>query len=164
MDIKAKNFKLRKVREDDCRLLWKWASDSGVRGGSFSSDPIGWEEHVHWFARKLNDPNCYILLGVNEQGTPVGEVRFDRRNETEAEIGVSVDRNKRGFGYGSLLIHMAVERVFKSTSIRIIHAFIKTNNEKSIKVFERAGFKTLNVEMVKGNSALHYQLVKSDEN
>ena len=37
------SFKLRKVGENDCELLWQWSNDSVVRSSAFHSRPISWE-------------------------------------------------------------------------------------------------------------------------
>ena len=163
MNNRIKNLRLREVRESDCRLLWAWANDSAVREGAFSPDPIPWEEHSHWFMDKLHNPNCLIMIGLDEQELPVGEVRFDFKNEHEAEIDICVDKNLRGSGYGSILIHLALEKIFCCTSVRKIHAFVKADNQRSTKLFEKAGFKKLEMGVVKGNLALHYLLGKDHE-
>ena len=163
MHVKGETLRLRRVREDDCRRLWEWANDPEVRAAAFSSDPIPWEKHVQWFARKMRDPNCFLFAALDDQDTPVGQVRFDLDGKNEAEIDVSVDRSKRGLGYGSVMIRMAVEEMFPVPLVRGVHAFIKPDNRGSIKTFERAKFKPLGVETVRGNTARHYVWVKSNE-
>jgi len=163
MYLRDEKLRLRRVREDDCGLLWEWANDKEVRASAFSSDPIPWEEHVRWFMRKLQDPNCFIFVALDNEDTPLGQVRFDIVRDGEAEIDVSIDRRKRRLGYGAPLISKAVKEVFGVTPIRTVHAFIKPNNEASMRAFERAGFKRLGVENVRENIALHYILRQSDE-
>lgn len=154
---------LRQVREDDCRLLWEWANDPQVRAAAFSSDPIPWEDHVEWFADKLNDPNCLIFVALNDQGTPIGQIRFDITDEQEAEIDVSIAGDRRGSGYGTLLLNQGVEEIFRTTPIRIVHAFIKPDNVGSIRAFEKAKFERVGLETMKGHTAKHYLRVGSDE-
>jgi len=163
MHIRGESVRLRRVREDDCRLLWEWANDKEVRASAFSSNPIPWEEHVRWFMRKLQDPNCFIFVALDNEDTPLGQVRFDIVRDGEAEIDVSIDKDRRRLGYGALLLSKAVNEVFRLTSISIVHAFIKPNNEASMKAFERTGFKRLSIEKVRGNVAVHYIRTQSDE-
>lgn len=156
MCIMGKMLRLRQVREEDCRLLWEWANDPEVRASAFSSDPIPWEEHVQWFMHKLHESSCLLLVALDEQDIPVGQVRLDVKDDGKAEIDVSIDRGKRGLGYGSLLIDMAVEEAFRVTPIQAVHAFIKPHNEGSIRAFEKAKFKRLGTETMRGNAATHY--------
>jgi len=150
------------VREEDCRLLWEWANDPQVRAAAFSSDPISWEDHVKWFASKLNDPNCIIFVALDNDGASVGQIRFDITDEREAEIDVNIDRKRRGLGYGTLLIDKGVEEIFRTTSVRIVHAFIKPDNVSSIRAFEKAKFKKIGLKAVRGHTAIHYLRRKND--
>ena len=107
--------------------------------------------------------HAFFFIALDDQDIPVGQVRFDMHKEHEAEISVSIDRKKRGLGYGPLLISKAVEELFRTTSIRTIHAFIKQRNENSIRAFEKAHFERLGIETVKGNLAIHYVRRRNNE-
>lgn len=155
MHLRGKRLRLRMAGEDDCKLLWEWANDRAVRQSAFSSDPIAWENHVEWFSRKLFDPKCFLFVALDDKDTPVGQIRFDIDGD-QAEVDVSVDESKRGLGYGGLLISIGVEELLRVTSVQTVNAFIKLNNVVSIKAFERAKFKNLGVEIVRGNMAIHY--------
>jgi len=156
MHLKGEKLRLRRAREEDCKLLWKWANDPEVRAMSFSSSPIAWEEHVEWFKRKLHSSNCVIFIGLDENDIPVGQVRFDIINNRDAEININVDRSKRGQGYGGYLIKKSVEKLFHNSGIKFVHAFIKPENITSIKAFESAKFIKYGIKSKKGNLALHY--------
>ena len=153
--MKMATITLRAVQVEDCRLLWQWANDPHVRKAAFNTAPIGWESHQEWFAGKLEDPSCYMLIAEDENGGPVGQARFDMSWQS-AEIHVSVCPAMRGKGYGSAMIQMAVNDLLSRTSIQQVHAFIKPENSKSIAAFERASFQRVGLETVRGNAALHY--------
>jgi len=148
-------LRLRPAREDDSRLLWDWANDPQVRGTAFSSAPIPWEQHQAWFASKMKDPDCRILVAEDEQGKAVGQFRVDWRSDRDGEIDVSVSSAFRGAGYGSLLIELGVSTVFAERGDRL-HAFVKSENQASRRAFERAGFASLGEESVQGQRAIHY--------
>jgi UDP-2,4-diacetamido-2,4,6-trideoxy-beta-L-altropyranose hydrolase len=156
LNLEARKLRLRRACAADCTLLWEWANDPTVRTFSFSSDLIPWNEHVEWFMCRLRDPSCFVFIAIDDHDIPIGEVRLDMHNSGEAEIHVTIDRRKRGLGYGSVLINLAVERIFLTTPIKTIHAFIKQNNERSIRTFEKAKFRRLGIQTVKGNLAVHY--------
>lgn len=162
MHLRGEKLWLRRVREDDCKLLWEWANDPEVRAASFSMDPIPWEEHLEWFSRKLHDPNCLIFIALDDQDNPVGQVRFDVDETGEAEIDVSIDKSKRGSGYGSLLIRRALEEIFRVRPIRTVHAFVKLNNERSVRAFEKANFTRLGIQTIRGNVAIHYVYARGE--
>ena len=160
-EMRSKKLTLRRAQSDDCKLLWQWASDASVRAAAFSSDSIPLEDHVLWFTRKLRDPNCIIFIGLDTENLPIGQVRFDLQNQHEAEIDVSIEKGSRGAGYGSLLIDICVKELLKTTSVQLVHAFIKLDNAGSIRAFKNANFKHSGFKNVNGEAAGHYTRAKA---
>jgi UDP-2,4-diacetamido-2,4,6-trideoxy-beta-L-altropyranose hydrolase len=154
---------LRRVRRDDCALLWDWANAPEVRAASFSSEPIPWEEHVRWFESKINDGNCFFFLAVNQQSAPIGQVRFDREGE-EAIISVSIAKEFRGMNYGILIIEMASRKLFEIANISQINAYIKMDNDISKRAFVSAGYKERYQLVMHGHPALQLTFTKTTEN
>jgi len=146
---------LRSAQQSDSRLLWEWANDPQVRNAAFSSAPIPWEQHELWFASKMKDPNCTILIAEDSQGLAVGQFRVDWRPDGDGEIDVSVASACRGSGYGSVLIDLGVGTVLAERGERL-HAFVKLENLASRRAFEQAGFTSLGEETVHGQGAVHY--------
>lgn len=160
MVLKKQILRLRPVKEQDCELLFKWVNDPEVRKSAFSSDPISWEEHFGWFWKKIYNLNCYFYIALNDQDIPIGQVRFDVNNK-EAEINISIEKKWRGYGYGSIVISLAVEELFKTTQLNTVHAYIKPENKASIRSFEKAKFKRVGVEIVKGTPAIYYKRMRN---
>jgi len=161
MQIKGERLRLRQVREEDCGLLWNWANDKDVRGSSFSPESILWDEHIQWFAKKLNDPNCFHFIALDEQDIPIGQVRFDIRGE-ETEIDVSIDAEWRRCGNGSSLIELATENMFLTTPLKAVHAFVKLHNAASVHAFKKAGFQDSGIAFMRGHQAEHLVRVKGE--
>jgi len=156
MHLRGERLRLRLVREEDCKKIWEWANDPDVRAVSFLSEPVPWEEHLKWFRSKLNNNDCLFLVCLESEDLPIGQVRFDiMREEKEAVISVSVDRNYRGKGYGSAMIRLASQMLFGLSGVNTIHAYIKQNNEPSIRAFMKAGYRKSGVTMIKGHQAVH---------
>jgi RimJ/RimL family protein N-acetyltransferase len=137
-------------------MLWQWVNDPDVRKASFSSEKISWETHKAWFNDKLEDSNSYIFIALNEKKQPIGQVRFDIKTKNNAEIDISVDPEKRGEGYGLLIIEQAVNEFFKKTQVEICTAWIKTENHSSQKLFNKAGFVKVDEKDDKTSSAYRY--------
>jgi UDP-2,4-diacetamido-2,4,6-trideoxy-beta-L-altropyranose hydrolase len=171
---------LRPATADDCRRVWEWANDPAVRAVSFTSESIPWEQHVAWFNRKLADANTCLWMAVQagapvskpalsdsrvlkaglETGAPLGQVRFDLDGST-ATISVSLDAARRGKNLGALLIWSACQKLFRESTVEVIHAFIKPDNASSIRAFEKAGFEPAGQTEVKGCAALRFELKRS---
>ncbi len=153
--ILQSGLRLRLVRESDCDLLGKWANDPQVRANSFSTDLIPLEEHNAWFAARMADPNCLMLIAENYDGAAVGQLRVDWRSHQDGEIDVSVAPEFRGAGYGSVLIELGVSNALATRGQRL-HARVKKSNEASQRAFEKAGFAKLGSETVHGEETVHY--------
>lgn len=151
---------LRLVKKTDCRLLWELANDPEVRLSAFSSEQISWQDHLQWFNEKLTNPNCYIFIATDNQKQLIGQVQFDTKNHCEAEIDISICKQKRGLGYGSKVIDLGVRKVFNKTSITVVYALIKIDNKPSIKAFEKANFQKVSQEIFRGYQVFKYGIYK----
>ncbi len=130
---------LRPTSRQDCRRIWEWRNERAAREASFNTEHIPFEDHERWFTNKLTDPDTCILIATNADGDDVGYVRFDIVGE-EAEISVSIDKAKRGIGYGMAAIKTGSDHILKSRPVQRIVAYIRRTNTASAAVFERAGF------------------------
>lgn len=150
--LRDTDVSLRPARAEDCRLVWEWANDPGVRAVSFTTEPIPWERHQEWFANRLNDPSCALLIAVNGTGVPIGQVRGEFDGKV-AVISINVDPGFRGTGYGTKLIRKGSEMLFERGNVDRIHAFIRHGNDASHKAFEKAGFQKMEDTVVRGHPA-----------
>jgi UDP-2,4-diacetamido-2,4,6-trideoxy-beta-L-altropyranose hydrolase len=153
----GERLKLCPILSEDIHLVWKWANDDSVRAASFSEAQINWEEHIRWFQERIKRP--YFYLALNQDDLPVGQVRFDQ-NETGMTISVMIDSAWRNRGYGVTLIRTACEEVFANSDVKMIHAFVKPDNEASRIAFIRAGFEQIGDNMRNGCQSCHYILIK----
>jgi len=155
VSIMRAGLRLRAAKESDSRLLWEWANDARVRAAAFSMAPIPWEQHEVWFAGKMKDPRCHILVAEDDQCRALGQFRVDWRSEHDGEIDVSVSSQRRGGGLGAVLIELGASRAFAEGGGRL-HAFVKSDNVPSCRAFEQAGFASIGEETVHGQPAIHY--------
>jgi UDP-2,4-diacetamido-2,4,6-trideoxy-beta-L-altropyranose hydrolase len=161
--MRAGNLHLRPATAEDCRLLWEWVNDPEVRAAAFSSAPIPWERHQAWFAAKMKDPDCRIFVAEDAENRPVGQFRVSVRSADNWEIDVSLARDFRRAGYGSLLIDLGARAAFAQTSGARLHAFVKPYNRASQSAFADAGFERLGEEDVDGHTAIHYLRTRTDK-
>lgn len=153
--ILSHRLQLRPARIEDARLLWEWANDPDVRAASFSSASISWEEHLTWFRDKLRQDGCLILIGQDQEGDPVGQIRFDATVDGDFEVGVSVVKAKRGHGLASELIRHGVRALLAQKSCNRVHAYAKPVNAASVNAFQQADFKRIGTTEIRGNAAVH---------
>jgi RimJ/RimL family protein N-acetyltransferase len=152
---------LRPVVETDSALLFEWANDRVVRASSFSPDPIPWDVHRDWFARVLRDRDrvLYLILGPDRE--PMGQARFDRCGDRQAEISISLAAKWRGRHLAAPAIRLATSRAITDRGLETVHAYVRPENEVSRRAFVRAGYAELGPAMHKGCEALHLRDVAS---
>ncbi len=127
---------LKKATYNDCDLLFNWANDKTVRENSFNSNKIKYEEHVNWFQNKLNSNTCDIFVFYYEN-IPTGKVIIDIENK-EAKISYSIDANYRGCSLSIEMLKLLEINV--ELPINKFVGYVKYDNIKSQKVFERLGY------------------------
>lgn len=145
--------RVRPATMDDARRVLDWANDPVTRSVSFNQTQITWSNHEPWFARRLADASCLLLIGEDLQGNAVGMVRFDVANGI-ATISINIAPEHRQRGLGTALILVACRGALASGAANQIRALIKPDNTASQRAFQRAGFTPSDDEDVAGQRAL----------
>ena len=145
---------LRPVCKADCHRLWEWANDPVTRAQSFTTANIPWEEHQQWFEKALVDPATLFYLAINADNQPIGQIRY-QLEDAEAVVSVSVAPEYRGRGYGFHLIHLGTQELWGTTAVNCIHAYIKPENDASLRAFSKAGFIEADTVMLNEQPAHH---------
>lgn len=151
-------LRLRDAEPRDARLLFEWVNDPVARAQSFTQAPIAWEDHERWFARKLADARCLLLIAEDARGRPVGQVRFDLGDDRSAVISVSIAPSSRGRGYGATAIARACEALRGRHGPRTVLAYIRRDNLPSQRAFSRAGFSAPVAVDYQGHAAVRQSL------
>jgi UDP-2,4-diacetamido-2,4,6-trideoxy-beta-L-altropyranose hydrolase len=152
--MRGAGLRLRRAEQKDCRMLWEWANDPEVRAASFSTAPIPWETHRVWFAAKLTNPDSLIYIVTDEEGGPVGEIRYAIEG-TRAVVSLCLGPDFRGKGYGPIALELTMKDLRRGRSITAIDAFVKPGNAASLRLFESAGFRRRGEERKHGELAVH---------
>jgi RimJ/RimL family protein N-acetyltransferase len=156
MQKSMNNLKIRRAEVSDTIIYFKWVNNPEVRAYSYSSEVISWEDHVNWFSNKINDPNYIFFIFENSSNEKIGQVRFEKIDDQNYLIGVSVASEHRGKGYGSEMLKMSCAKIKNIHSDSIIHAYIKIENNASTFIFEKAGFLYKENLIYNNFKSLHY--------
>lgn len=136
----ADKLSLRTLEPRDIYNVYELSNEDEVRQNSFNSNRIKFEDHEKWFKNKIEDYNNLFLVAEIENDF-VGQVRFDFE-DNEATISVSINKKYRELGLGKNILEKSIEYLKLGVPfIKIIKAYIKKNNEKSIRLFESVDFK-----------------------
>jgi UDP-2,4-diacetamido-2,4,6-trideoxy-beta-L-altropyranose hydrolase len=151
---------LRPATSDDSRRIWHWANDAATRAMSFSSAAIPWESHERWYSARLADANCrFFIAAYGEEA--LGQVRYDLDGD-DAIVSIGLAPEQRGRGWGPRILRTSATQLFAQTPVRRIIAYIKPENIASQRAFERAGYRLVRQETVRGKRALRYECSKGE--
>ena len=140
--IQRGSLNLRDVTDIDRELIWHWANEEETREASYSQAQISWNEHVRWFDSVRRQKNHRFFIADDGRKKPIGQIRFEIDNK-EAIISFSVSPEARRRGYGKEILFKAVTKIFNETNIEQVSAYVKSDNEASLRVFQKAGFNTV---------------------
>lgn len=152
-------YRLKKVDNNDCELLFEWANEEEVRNNSINTDIIVFEKHVEWFNQKIQSQNC-VMFKLEANKIPVGQIRFDyNENERAWEIDYSVSKANRGKGLGKILLYQGIRLFNRFPMI----AFVRRENKKSITLFASLGFINSGSYELNGRLIIKYFMEKKFE-
>jgi UDP-2,4-diacetamido-2,4,6-trideoxy-beta-L-altropyranose hydrolase len=133
------DIRIRQAAVDDAALLWQWANEPGTRANSLNSKPISWDVHQDWYAQKLRSTDCRLWI-MEHKELAIAQIRYDRISADEAQISLSVARQMRGKGVGSLLLKMTLPMAARELRVASMRAIALSENKASRRVFEKASF------------------------
>lgn len=150
-------LRIRRANLADTKLYFDWANDLTVRGQSYNSSIINFENHKKWFEAKLEDDSCMLLVFQNQENQNIGQIRIQKENHDQALIGISIAAEYRGKGYAKEMLLLASDYFSESNKGYLINAYIKEENRSSKLAFEKAGFELQNIINYENYSSFHFK-------
>ena len=138
--IEGAELSVAPATEADCEIAFRWRNHPAVRANSTQTEPIALSDHEQWFRTSLPREDRLLLVGRLED-TPVGVVRYDRVNSTEAEVSIYLDPGLLGRGLGGSLLNAGEVRLFEVwPDVTRIVATVIQGNAASMRLFENSGY------------------------
>lgn len=130
-------LRLRPASAKDAWLYFGWVNDPESRSHSLRTTPVCLDEHLAWFATKLESTGSHMFV-LEAARLPVGQVRFDEAPDGSV-ISYSLDRDVRGRGWAKRLVELGLEamRLHGPAEVR---ATVKSANPASEAVLRGLGF------------------------
>lgn len=147
---------IRKAVIEDSLTYYNWVNDPIVREQSFNSEIISWIDHEKWFKEKLLNSNFHFYIFQNTKDEKIGQIRFQKIDNTNYLIGVSIAVEHRGKGYGSRILKIGCNEFLTQYPSIIVNAYIKEGNNSSLSIFEKAGFHFKNKLNYNNFKSFHY--------
>lgn len=144
MKLKGDKVYLRATEPSDVDAIYEWENDPQHWLVSNTITPYS-HHQIQTFIENDNDifaTHQMRLMIVNSEDQLVGCIDlydFDPKNH-RVGIGLLIDQEYRGQGYGSEALSLAVDYCFEMLDVHGLHADILASNASSRKLFEANGF------------------------
>lgn len=137
----VEEFIIKHATIDDMKDVFDLSNDDLVRQNSFNQEKISWEDHQIWFKKKLEDKNCLFFVIRDLDNNLISQIRFDKINNSEGDISISISPQFRGKGYGVKILKSVSEKLLTEQNVQKVNAYIKPENKASQIIFTKAGYK-----------------------
>lgn len=151
-DVGKGTVTLRPATTADAELVWRWNDDPEARKVSFDPARIPWATHERWYAARLADPATWLRI-VEVDGRPAGVVRI-QREASEDVLSVAVGPEHRGSGVGGEALRLACTTYAREVGRSAVVAKIRKDNDRSLRAFERAGFRRVRETEIAGHATV----------
>lgn len=132
------SFLLRPANLSDAKNIFDLSNEYLVRENSISKSIITWENHLIWLKNKIDDSNYRFYIIVDQSDNFIGQLRYEITNN-DAVVSISLASNYRNKGLSSKILIEGSKKIM-SENINKIFAYIRPDNQSSIKSFEKAGY------------------------
>jgi pseudaminic acid synthase len=129
---------LRRATVEDSPMLLDWRNDEHTRAMSRNRSPVSAEEHARWLRSVLASGHLHLCIAMHGD-TAVGQVRLDASDPVATEVSLTIAPEHRGRHLATTVLR-ASEVLARGLSIFRLTAFIRTENEASIRTFKAAGW------------------------
>jgi dTDP-4-amino-4,6-dideoxygalactose transaminase/RimJ/RimL family protein N-acetyltransferase len=147
--------RLRPCAHADTELLFGWRNDPFIVARGSLNRTVTWEEHRRWVAESLRAPEQRRLFIIENEGEPIGQVRFDRESDRSCAISVYLLERFTHRGLGTAAIAAGCRAIFRDWPVDEILARVRHDNPAGRASFTKTGFELRNSEV-----AQHDELVR----
>jgi ribosomal-protein-alanine N-acetyltransferase len=144
MEIKGQGFSLRGWKVDDAAALQKHADNINVSSYLFNRFPYPYtmDNAIEWISYMMKqDPLLNFVIDVD--GTLAGVIGLDMRNDVYQKaplMGYWLGETYWGSGIMPQAVRLMVNYAFTQMDIVRLQAGVFSNNPRSMRVLEKAGF------------------------
>lgn len=122
-------------------------------------------EKVKDYMQKPNDnKNIFLSLIHTESEKYLGDIRLVHIECGTGEIGIAMNREERGKGYGTDAMKAIIAYAFEVLNLKSVYLRVYDCNSRAKELYERLGFKTVKTEkngyvISTGKESLEYIMV-----
>jgi RimJ/RimL family protein N-acetyltransferase len=136
----VENLTVRRATMADAETLLRWRNDPATRAASRQKHEVALDQHFGWLEASLQRDDRLLLIASDDEGD-VGTVRWDRVEDGEWEVSITVAPERRGRSMSRALL-LAGERFLTDSGVAVeaLLAGVHEANPASQRLFERSGY------------------------
>jgi UDP-2,4-diacetamido-2,4,6-trideoxy-beta-L-altropyranose hydrolase len=155
-------LKIRDIKMDDCRDIWRWRNNPEVRKMCYETKSIRYSEHRKWFNSKISNVSTGFFIVENGDKQKIGQVRFEKNGKNSSCININLNPDFFGKGLGGKIIKYATRYFMnKFPEVKDITAEIIEGNIVSEKAFKKAGYEFHKHTTLKGRKTSIFKFRKT---
>lgn len=131
--------RIRRAHLEDAPLVFEWRNTPEIRDLGTLQRGVSAEEHARWFEESVASATRRLFI-IEDGGAPVGQLRFDDRGGGRWDVSVYLIPGKTGRGVGVEVLTRGCRELFTEVGARLVVAFIRQDNWRSLRAFGKAGF------------------------
>ncbi len=135
--------KLERASSKDAKMIFSWRNLPEIIALGTTQKPILWKEHLPWFKKILRGRKSHLLLIILKNKKPIGQVRFDKLNNSTLVVSIYLLPKFTGHGLGVIALNCACKKAFDQLCATRIIAVIRKNNLRSLSAFQKSGFEIM---------------------
>jgi RimJ/RimL family protein N-acetyltransferase len=153
----VETISLRPATAADARLIFEWRNDPVIVRLGSSQREVTWTEHEEWFSQSITSGKRRIFI-VENDGVPIGQVRFDLVEKSECVISAYLLTEFTGRGWGVEAMRDGCELIFEEWPIHAVVASVRAENKAVQSALAKVGFEEIASKAVPGHKA--FQLMR----
>jgi len=152
LTLKGNKIHLRALEPEDLEFIYQIENDESIWELSNTQTPYSrfiLKQYLKNAKQDIYEAKQLRLVISDKENNPLGLIDifdFDFKNK-RAGIGILIrDKERRGKGYGAEAISLLVDYCFKQLNLHQLYCNINETNEPSLRLFKKAGFKTIGLK------------------
>ncbi|MEQ9490361.1 MAG: GNAT family N-acetyltransferase [Alphaproteobacteria bacterium] len=133
----AVSVDIRKATLDDAGTIFEWRNNPKIIERGAVGNTVTWDEHLAWLTGRLAKYDSRVFI-IEEQGEPIGVLRFD--GLPNACVSIYLDPDKVGSGRGVAALLSGCRLIWDDLSPDRIVADVLVANDNARRAFLKAGF------------------------
>jgi RimJ/RimL family protein N-acetyltransferase len=146
----VETISLRPATAADAKLIFEWRNDPVIVRLGSSQREVTWTEHEEWFSQSITSGKRRIFV-VQNDGVPIGQVRFDLVEKSECVISAYLMTEFTGRGWGVEAMRSGCEMIFEIWPIQSVSACVRAENKAVQSALAKVGFRELGERCAPGH-------------